>query len=70
MPADSSRSDASTLLGIGIVVALCLVAGLGLGWLLDEAVDSSPVFLLVGLLLGVVAAGCYTVAQFRKQLRS
>jgi F0F1-type ATP synthase assembly protein I len=66
---DNSRSDVSTLLGIGIVIALCLVAGLGLGWALDAAAGTSPVFLLLGLLLGVVAAGCYTVAQFRKQLR-
>jgi F0F1-type ATP synthase assembly protein I len=50
------------------VLALCLVLGLGLGWLLDRAVGTSPVFLLVGLLLGIVAAGCYTVAMFRKQL--
>ncbi len=59
----------SALLSIGIVIALCLVAGLGLGWVIDSAVGTSPVFLLVGLLLGIVAAGCYTVAQFRKQLR-
>lgn len=69
MPAEPDRPDVSMLLGIGIVIALCLVAGLGLGWVLDAAVGTTPVFLLVGLLLGIVAAGCYTVAQFRKQLR-
>jgi F0F1-type ATP synthase assembly protein I len=69
MPADRNRPDVSALLTIGIVIALCLVAGLGLGWVLDAAVGTSPVFLLVGLLLGVVAAGCYTVAEFRRQLR-
>ncbi len=69
MPERGSRSDVSTLLSLGIVIALCLVAGLGLGWVLDAAVGTTPVFLLVGLLLGIVAAGCYTVAEFRKQLR-
>ena len=69
MPDDRERSDVSALLGIGIVVALCLVAGLGLGWVLDAAVGTTPVFLLVGLLLGIIAAGCYTVAEFRKQLK-
>ncbi len=69
MSDEPRRSDLSALLSIGIVIALCLVAGLGLGWIIDSAVGTSPVFLLVGLLLGIVAAGCYTVAQFRKQLR-
>jgi len=69
MSDEPRRSDVSALLSIGIVIALCLVAGLGLGWVIDSAVGTSPVFLLVGLLLGIVAAGCYTVAQFRKQLR-
>ncbi len=68
MPADPNRPDVSSLLTLGIVLALCLVLGLGLGWLLDTAVGTSPVFLLVGLLLGIVAAACYTVASFRKQL--
>lgn len=70
MPDERSGADLSTLLTLGIVSALCLVVGLGLGWLLDTAVGTSPVFLLVGLLLGIVAACCYTVAEFRKQLRS
>lgn len=68
MPADPNRPDVSSLLTLGIVLALCLVLGLGLGWLLDSAAGTSPVFLLVGLLLGIVAAACYTVASFRRQL--
>lgn len=68
MPNERRPSDISTLLTIGIVIALCLVAGLGLGWVLDAAVGTTPVFLLLGLLLGIVAACCYTVAEFRKQL--
>lgn len=68
MPTEPDRPDLSGLLSLGIVLALCLVSGLGLGWLLDALVGTFPVFLLVGLLLGIVAAGCYTVATFRKQL--
>jgi len=68
MPADPNRPDVSSLLTLGIVLALCLVLGLGLGWLLDTAVGTSTVFLLAGLLLGIVAAACYTVASFRRQL--
>jgi F0F1-type ATP synthase assembly protein I len=47
-----------------------LVAGLALGWLVDALADTTPIFLLVGLLLGIVGAVSYTVVEFRKYLRS
>ena len=60
----------STLLGMGAVVAAELVAGLGLGWLVDRLAGTTPVFLLVGVLLGIGAAVSYTVVEFRKYLRN
>ena len=60
----------STLLGMGAVVAAELVAGLVLGWLVDRLAGTTPVFLLVGVLVGIVAAVSYTVVEFRKYLRS
>lgn len=60
----------STLLGMGAVVAAELVAGLVLGWLVDRLAGTTPVFLLVGVLLGIAAAVSYTVVEFRKYLRS
>ena len=60
----------STLLGMGAVVAAELVAGLALGWLVDRLAGTTPVFLLVGVLLGIVAAVSYTVVEFRKYLRN
>ena len=60
----------STLLGMGAVVAAELVAGLVLGWLVDRLAGTTPVFLLVGVLLGIVAAVSYTVVEFRKYLRN
>ena len=59
----------STLLGMGAVVAAELVAGLALGWLVDRLAGTTPVFLLVGVLVGIVAAVSYTVVEFRKYLR-
>ena len=59
----------STLLGMGAVVAAELVAGLVLGWLVDRLAGTTPVFLLVGVLVGIVAAVSYTVVEFRKYLR-
>lgn len=68
MPSAGKRPDLSGLLTMGITLALCLVAGLGLGWLVDSLTGTFPAFLLVGLLLGIVGAACYTVATFRRQL--
>jgi F0F1-type ATP synthase assembly protein I len=60
----------SELLGMGGVIAAELVAGLGLGWLIDTLADTTPIFLLIGLLLGIAAAVGYTVVEFRKYLKS
>ena len=51
-------------------VAAELVAGIGLGWFVDSLTGSGPVFLLIGVLLGIAAAVTYTVVEFRKYLNS
>jgi F0F1-type ATP synthase assembly protein I len=60
----------SELIGMGAVIAAELVAGLALGWLVDSLADTGPVFLLIGLLLGMTAAVIYTIVAFRKYLKS
>lgn len=71
MPDKPDRSvDWSTLLGMGTVIAAELVAGLGLGWLIDSLAGTTPIFLLIGLLLGIGAAVSYTVGEFRKYLKN
>ncbi len=42
--------------GIGWYVVGSIGAGIGAGWLLDRQFGTEPVLLLLGLLLGVVAA--------------
>jgi F0F1-type ATP synthase assembly protein I len=59
----------ATLLGLGATTAAILVVGLGLGWLVDEVVDTLPAFTLVGLALGIVGAGIYIYGQFAKFLK-
>ncbi len=44
------------LSGIGWYVAGSIGIGLGAGWLLDRQFGTEPVLLLVGLVLGVIAA--------------
>jgi F0F1-type ATP synthase assembly protein I len=60
----------STLLGMGAVIAAQLVAGLALGWLVDSLANTTPIFLLIGLLLGIAGAISYTVVEFRKYLHN
>lgn len=61
--------DLGTLLGMGLAFAVCLVAGLGLGWFVDSLTGTFPVFLLVGLVLGIVGSITYAVAEFRRLLK-
>ena len=69
--ASDGRSDGmglSDLLSLGIGIAAPLVAGLGLGWLIDALAGSFPIFVFIGLGLGIVGAIAYTVVEFRKYL--
>jgi F0F1-type ATP synthase assembly protein I len=61
--------DLATLLGLGATIAAILLAGLGLGWLVDELVDTLPAFTLAGLVLGIAGAGVYIYTQFTKFLK-
>ena len=45
------------LLGVGWYVAICIVGGVWGGVWLDEKLGASPLFLLIGLMLGLGVAG-------------
>ena len=53
------------LLGMGWYVAFCIVVGVMGGLKLDDVVGTTPLFTLLGLLLGIVAAfyGIYKLVQ-------
>lgn len=59
----------STLLGLGLTCGLSIGVGALLGWLVDRALGSSPLFIVIGLAVGIVCAASYTVVQFRKYLK-
>ncbi|HKR51405.1 MAG TPA: AtpZ/AtpI family protein [Pseudonocardiaceae bacterium] len=59
----------STLLGLGAAIAAILMAGLGIGWLVDELVNTRPAFTLGGLALGIVATCCYVYAKLNQYLK-
>lgn len=59
----------SDLLTFGLSTAACLVAGLALGWLADAALDTLPLFTLIGLALGILATGLYIYVMLKKYLK-
>ena len=60
----------TALLGMGATIAAAIAVGLGLGLLIDSLAGTSPVFLLIGLVIGIVGAISFTVTQFRKYLKT
>jgi F0F1-type ATP synthase assembly protein I len=61
--------ELTTLLGLGAATAGILLVGLGLGWLVDQLMDTLPGFTLAGLALGIVGAGVYMYTKFTKFLK-
>lgn len=57
------------LIGLGGLLAGCVVAGLVIGLLVDDALDSAPVGVLVGIGLGILAGCVGFIAKVRAALR-
>jgi F0F1-type ATP synthase assembly protein I len=75
MADDGSREASSSdlrgrdLIGLGGLLAGCVVAGTALGYVLDQAAGTSPVFTLIGIALGMVAGAVGFWAKVRSALR-
>jgi F0F1-type ATP synthase assembly protein I len=65
-----SQVDGWALLGLGTTLASCLVGPTLLGWLIDHLAGTFPVFILIGLALGIVAAARLAYTEMRKFLGS
>jgi F0F1-type ATP synthase assembly protein I len=59
----------SNLLGMGAVVAVLLVGGVVVGWLLDGVWHTSPIMVIVGVFLGIAVGITYTIVQIRPFLK-
>ena len=66
--AAKSQPSAWDLLTLGGTIAGCVVGGIVLGWLVDRAAGTIPVFILVGLGLGIVAGIFATYSKIRSYL--
>ena len=68
------RSDAALrgrdLIGLGGLLAGAVVAGTVLGLIIDNLADTSPVFTLVGVGLGIVAGAIGFWVRVRTALRA
>ncbi len=52
--------------GLGMMNALCLGAGLAGGWFADQALGTLPLFLFIGLVLGVALGVVATRAEWKR----
>ena len=57
------------LLGLGGLLVGAVVGGLVIGLLLDQAFGTSPLFVLIGIALGIVGAGAAFWSKVRAALR-
>lgn len=52
--------------GLGLLNALCLGCGLVGGWFADQALGTLPLFLFLGLVLGVTAGALATRSEVKR----
>jgi ATP synthase protein I len=52
-----SRSQTAQLVNLGTLLFACVAVGLAAGYVADRFIGTSPWLLLIGLGLGIVAAG-------------
>ncbi len=52
--------------GLGLMNAICLAAGLTGGWFVDQALGTLPLFLLLGLVLGIGAGAMATRSEIKR----
>ena len=67
-PGPAGRPAYGTLIFTGSLLVGCVALGLGLGYLADRAAGTTPLFVFVGLVLGIVAAGAGTYRALRDYL--
>lgn len=63
---DTEGPGLGDLLAMSVTLAMYLVVGFGLGWLVDLPLNSFPAAALVGLALGMVASGRYFYKQYKR----
>jgi F0F1-type ATP synthase assembly protein I len=63
---DKPRPGIMAFAGLGLLNAICLGVGLTVGWLIDRALGTLPLFLLLGLVGGIVLGILATRAEWKR----
>ena len=66
---DGPRVTVMMLLQIGTMNAAALAVGFGAGWLVDSQLGTTPAFIFVGMLLGIVLGIAATYREISRYLR-
>ena len=52
--------------GLGLMNAICLAAGLAGGWFADQATGTLPLFMFLGLILGIGVGALLTRSELKR----
>jgi F0F1-type ATP synthase assembly protein I len=63
---DKRQPGVLAFAGLGMLNAFCLGVGLGVGWLIDRALHTLPLFLFLGLIAGVAMGVLATRAELKR----
>jgi Putative F0F1-ATPase subunit Ca2+/Mg2+ transporter len=63
---DKQRPGILQFAGLGLLNAICLGAGLTAGWFADQALGTLPLFLFIGLILGIASGVMLTRSEIKR----
>lgn len=63
---DKERPGIMAFAGLGMTNALCLGIGLVVGWLVDNALGTLPLFLMIGLVGGIAMGVVASRAEWKR----
>jgi F0F1-type ATP synthase assembly protein I len=63
---DKPKPGIMAFAGLGLLNAMCLGLGLVLGWLVDRALGTLPLFLFLGLIGGIAMGVLATRAEWKR----
>ncbi|MGH9094401.1 MAG: AtpZ/AtpI family protein [Acidimicrobiales bacterium] len=67
MGTDDSGRGIMAYAGLGLLNAVCLLGGLGGGWAVDSSLNTLPVFMMVGLVVGIALGIVLTRSELRRR---
>jgi F0F1-type ATP synthase assembly protein I len=63
---EKERPGIMAFAGLGLMNAICVGGGLVGGWFADKALSTLPLFLMIGLVAGVLVGVLATRSEFKR----